>query len=49
MGNKNTVNEKALSQEYLNTHSTHWMYCPRCYLIPAIKPFLMKGELYISL
>ena len=49
MGNKNTVNEKTLSQEYLNTHSTHWMYCPRCYLIPAIKPFLMKGELYISL
>ena len=48
MGNKNTVNKKALSQEYLNSHSTHWMYCPRCYLIPAIKPFLMKGELYIS-
>ena len=49
MGNKSSLNEKTLSQEYLNTYSTHWMYCPRCYLIPAIKPFLMKGELYISL
>ena len=49
MGNKTSVNQKRLSQEYLNTHSTHWMYCPRCFLIPAIKPFLMKGELYISL
>lgn len=49
MGNKSSVNQKRLSQEYLNTHSTHWMYCPRCFLIPAIKPFLMKGELYISL
>ena len=49
MGTKNSVNQKVLSEEYLNSHSSHWMYCPRCFLIPAIKPFLMKGELYISL
>ena len=49
MGNQNSVNEKKLSQEYLNSQSTHWMYCTKCYLIPVIKPFLMKGELYISL
>ena len=26
-----------------------WMCCPKCFLIPSIKPFLMKGELYISI
>ena len=49
MGNQNSVNKKTLSKEYLNTLSTHWMYCTKCFLIPAIKPFLMKGEIYISL
>ena len=49
MGGNNSINQKKLSEEFLNTHSSHYMYCPRCYLIPSIKPFLMKGELYISL
>ena len=49
MGANNSINQNLLYKEYLNTYSTHWMYCPKCFLIPAIKPFLMKNELYISL
>ena len=49
MGAKNTVNKRKICEDYLNSHSTHWMYCPRCFLIPAIKPFIMNNELYISL
>jgi len=49
MGTKSTISYKKLSEEYLNSQSTHWMYCPYCYSIPSIKQFLKKGELYISI
>jgi hypothetical protein len=51
MGNQTVDpdNLKKISEEYLKSNSIYWMYCPKCYLIPSIKPFLMKGKLCISL
>ena len=40
------VNQKKMT---LSINNNYWIHCPRCYLIPSIKPFLMKGELYVSL
>lgn len=49
MGN-NLEEHKILSKENIKDISqTHWIFCTRCFLIPSIKPFLMKGDLYISL
>ena len=47
MGTNSLVNKKC--EDYLKSNSVHWMYCPRCFLVPSIKPFLMNNELYISL
>lgn len=49
MGTTNTIDQNILNKELSNIHTSNYMYCPRCFLIPLIKPFLMKGELYISL
>lgn len=47
MGNNNTINQKKLIEEIENKNS-QYLYCPHCFSIPSIKPFLMKGELFIS-
>ena len=49
MGTNNTIDQNVLNKEFSKIHSSNYMYCPRCFLIPLIKPFLMNGQLYISL
>ena len=49
MGTNNSIDQNILNKEFSNTHSSNYMFCPHCFLIPLIKPFLMNGELYISL
>ena len=49
MGN-NPGEHKELSKEKIKKIShSHWMFCTRCFLIPSIKPFLLKGDLYVSI
>ena len=47
MGNNNTINQNKIIEEIKDKNS-QYLYCPFCFLIPSIKPFLMKGELFIS-
>jgi len=47
MGNNNTINQNKIFEEIKNKNS-QYLYCPHCFLIPSIKPFMMKGELFIS-
>ena len=49
MGNKTYVNPKKVSDEYRNMHHTYWLFCPRCFHINSVKPFLIGDELYMSL
>lgn len=49
MGNNNSVDPKILNKEIFKTLSSKFMYCPNCFSIPLIKPFLLKGNLYVSL
>ena len=49
MGNKTLVNPKRVSDEYRRIHHTFWLFCPRCFHISSVKPFLLGDELYMSL
>ena len=49
MGNKTLVNPKKVSDEYRSMHHTFWLFCPRCFHISSVKPFLLGDELYMSL
>ena len=49
MGNKTLVNPKKLNDEYRSMHHTFWLFCPRCFHISSVKPFLLGDELYMSL
>ena len=49
MGNKTYVSPKKVSDEYRQIHHTYWLFCPRCFHISNVKPFLLGDELYMSL
>ena len=49
MGNKAYVNPKKVNDEYRQIHHTYWLFCPRCFHISSVKPFLLGDELYMSL
>ena len=49
MGNKPYVNPKKVNDEYRQIHHTYWLFCPRCFHISSVKPFLLGDELYMSL
>ena len=49
MGNKIYISPKKLNDEYREIHHTYWLFCPRCFHISSVKPFLLEDELYMSL
>ena len=49
MGNKSSINKRKLNEEYSKIIHTYWLFCPRCFQISSVKPFILNDELYISL
>ena len=49
MGNQNYIDINAIKKEYLKAKQTKYLYCTNCFLVPLIKPFLVKEKLYISI
>ena len=49
MGNKTSVNQRKLNEEYRKMVHTYWLFCPRCFHISSVNPFIFDDELYISL
>ena len=49
MGNKTSVNKKKINDEYRKMIQNFWIFCPRCFQISSVSPFILEDELYISL
>ena len=49
MGNKSSVSKKKLNEEYRKITHTYWLFCPRCFQMSSVRPFIFNDELYISL
>ena len=49
MGNKTSVNQRRLDEEYKKIIHIYWFFCPRCFHISSVKPFILNDELYMSL
>ena len=49
MGNKTSLNQKKKNDEYRKMIQNYWLFCPKCFQISSVKPFILEDELYISL
>ena len=49
MGNKTSINKRKLNYEYRKIIQNYWLFCPRCFQISSVKPFVSEDDLYISL
>ncbi len=49
MGNKTSLNQKKKNDEYRKMIQNYWLFCPTCFQISSVKPFILEDELYISL
>ena len=49
MGNKTSINQRKLNEEYNKIIQNYWIFCPRCFQISSVKPFILENDLYISL
>ena len=49
MGNKTSINKRKLDYEYHKIIQNYWIFCPRCFQISSVKPFILNDELYVAL
>jgi WD40 repeat protein len=49
MGNRTSINKRKLNEEYRKIIQNFWLFCPRCFQISSVKPFILEEDLYISL